>query len=207
MLRWMDQELERELHALISKGKPALEIIKKLHDVTGAPFQDCKQWVFEHTPRTITPCPYCQAPLASRQAKQCFKCGYDWHDPNNVIRRGDPNWNRFGLNKDATYVVELCQKPDGERYTKYREVEAGEHDPFCVLETESALGSQFIEWGFYNYAKHLKLTNGDEFGFEAHGIWMTRDEGKYMLTRSKGNVGKSEQPPWVNGIAPRLPPK
>jgi hypothetical protein len=203
----MNPEVERELLSRISKGERPLEIIRRLREATGAPLEDCKRWVVEHTPREIALCPYCEAPLPTSQAKQCFKCGHDWHDPSSVVRRGDPNWNRFGLRKDATYVVELCQKQTGERYTKYREIGSGEHDPHCVLETEPALGSQFIEWGFYEYAKHLRLADGREFGFEAHGIWMTREEVEYKLRRVRGTLGKDEQPPWVNGIPPRLPPK
>jgi hypothetical protein len=34
------------------------------------------------------PCPYCGAPLRTEKAKQCLKCGMDWHDPANVYRRG-----------------------------------------------------------------------------------------------------------------------
>jgi len=25
-------------------------------------------------------------------ALQCFACGMDWHDANNIVQRGDPNW-------------------------------------------------------------------------------------------------------------------
>ena len=151
----------------------------------------------------ITLCPYCKASLVSDLAKQCFHCGMDWHDPTTVVRRGSPNWNRFGLNADAMYVVELCQQPTGGRYTKYREISHGEHDPNCVLETEAATGAQFINWGFYEYAKHLKLSDGSNFGFEAHGIWMTEAEMKCILGRRR----EETPPPWVNGIPPMLPPK
>jgi hypothetical protein len=33
------------------------------------------------------PCPYCGRLLRNRRASQCFVCGMDWHDPNNVINR------------------------------------------------------------------------------------------------------------------------
>jgi hypothetical protein len=36
------------------------------------------------------PCPYCGAPLRTERARQCVKCGMDWHDPANVFRRGQP---------------------------------------------------------------------------------------------------------------------
>jgi hypothetical protein len=34
------------------------------------------------------PCPYCGAALRTPRSKQCFICGTDWRDPENVIRRG-----------------------------------------------------------------------------------------------------------------------
>lgn len=32
------------------------------------------------------PCPYCGSQLRTRLAKQCRKCGKDWHDPDNIIQ-------------------------------------------------------------------------------------------------------------------------
>jgi hypothetical protein len=84
----LDPEFERELLSLIRDGTRPLEIIKRLREATGAPFEDCKRWVAEHAAGPTAPCPYCQAPLATSRAEQCFKCGRDWHDPNNVFRHG-----------------------------------------------------------------------------------------------------------------------
>lgn len=33
-------------------------------------------------------CPYCDHKLASDLAQQCLECGMDWHDPDNIVRRG-----------------------------------------------------------------------------------------------------------------------
>jgi RNA-directed DNA polymerase len=35
-------------------------------------------------------CPYCSADLRTSSAQQCFNCGCDWHNPNQIVRRG-PN--------------------------------------------------------------------------------------------------------------------
>lgn len=146
------------------------------------------------------PCPYCGAPLPTVRSKQCLKCHYDWHDPDNVVRHADERWNRFGLDWGKTYVVELCQKPDGTRYTRYREVD-GDRDPFAVLETTPATGKQFVDWGFYTYAEHLLLSNGMRFEFEAHGIWLTAAEVEYLC-----NDHWTGRAPWVNDIQPNFPP-
>ncbi len=35
-------------------------------------------------------CPYCGVSLPTIHANQCFACGVDWHDPQNVFQRGTP---------------------------------------------------------------------------------------------------------------------
>lgn len=37
---------------------------------------------------TLGLCPYCSADLKTNLAQICFRCGADWHDPANVVRRG-----------------------------------------------------------------------------------------------------------------------
>lgn len=147
------------------------------------------------------PCRYCGVPLATDRAKQCIDCGYDWRDPANVVCRRKPGWNRLGLNQDATYVLELCQTPTGERYTKFREVSSDARDLHLVFETESASGRQFVEWKFpHEWCKHLVLGSGMRFWFEPHGIWLTEAEMRYIKNRRDG------EPPWPGGIPPLLPP-
>ncbi|MCI0360910.1 MAG: reverse transcriptase family protein [Planctomycetaceae bacterium] len=57
---------------------------------------DWIKWVFTgessvrlHVPGTPGICPYCRVPLRSLEARQCFSCGADWHDPTRV-RFGTP---------------------------------------------------------------------------------------------------------------------
>lgn len=150
------------------------------------------------------PCPHCNAPLPSPRARQCLRCHTDWHDSANVHQVDIGNWNRLGLDVEKDYVVELCQQPDGSRYTHYRQYPEGPADPFAVLETTPASAKQFLAWGLHKYAEHLKLSNGQGFGFEAHGIWLTDLEWQYMDAEESGS---SSAAPWVHGIPPRLPPK
>jgi hypothetical protein len=59
----------------------ALEIRVLSHDL--AP-----ELLAEMSPRQRVPvCPYCGKGLRTKNAKQCFDCGMDWHDPGNPIRR------------------------------------------------------------------------------------------------------------------------
>ena len=122
----------------------------------------------------------------------------------NPKQLGNPDWNRFGLDKTRTYVVELCQEPSGRRYTKYRDVETGSPDTHAVLETESATGARFVVWGFYTYANHLRLSDGSRFDFDAHGVWLTHSEMEFLASNS---TGPWESGPWVNGIPPAFAPK
>ena len=127
-------------------------------------------------------------------------CRYDWHDPENVKVPADPNWNQFGLDVNITYVVELLQCSSGRRTTKYRIADQKPSET-AVFETVPASGKLFIEWGHYGYAKHIPLSNGRRFEFEAHGIWLIDEEIAYL----EQSGPSSFPPPWINGIAPNFP--
>jgi hypothetical protein len=136
---------------------------------------------------------------------QCLACGWDWHDDDHHVQRGSPTWNRFGIEPERQYVVELCQRPDGHRYAQYRFANIESTDTDAVLETVPALGQRFIEYGFHVYCKELKLTSGESFAFDSHGIWLTETEIRRMKDRSTP-YWEGDQSFWVNGIAPQFPP-
>lgn len=67
--------------------EPSVEELNNLWQIIG----DCEQSLYQELKREIfgelfepMPCPYCGATLRSIKAKQCRKCGRDWHDPNNI---------------------------------------------------------------------------------------------------------------------------
>lgn len=150
------------------------------------------------------PCPYCNAPLPSPRARQCLRCHTDWHNAAKVHQVDVGSWNVLGLDTDKDYVVELCQQQDGRRYIRHRQYPSGSTDPFAVLETTPAPAKAFLAWGVEGYAKHLKLRNGQDFGFDAHGVWLTDSEQQYMAT---GQSWSNQNAPWVSGIPPKLPPR
>ena len=177
--RTISPELEAELRRLIGQGHH-VAAIKRYRAATGCGLADGAAWLNEYLAtfvppiRTGTPCPYCGQPLRTPKAKQCRDCGMDWHDPSNVVKRG--HGNRLGLLQDSTYALELCQRSDGTRFTKYREFFSGMLDPGHVFETEPARGSEFIEWAIKDRRDHLQLTNGDRFGIDSDGAWLTESE-------------------------------
>jgi hypothetical protein len=81
------------------------------------------------------PCPYCGNPLRTPKALQCLCCGMDWHDPSQVVRRGQPDHNRFGLTKDALYVVELGQQAEDFRrcVADFMAEAAQEYETICFI--------------------------------------------------------------------------
>ena len=82
-------ELETALQALISQRR-TVEAVKKFREATSAPLGECKEWV-ENRMGSVQrrwkgrPCPYCQRPLRTNEARQCFECAKDWHDLTNLI--------------------------------------------------------------------------------------------------------------------------
>ena len=153
------------------------------------------------TAAPLFPCPYCGRDLVSEKARQCLYCGMDWHDPYNVVQRGNPNWNRLGLDPPKEYVVELLLHPSGKRTTQYREADAPPSS-FAILETTPATGQQFVGWGKCAYCEHLPLTDGRRFGFDANGVWLTDTEIEFM----RNDRWWEKHVPWENGITPLFEP-
>lgn len=59
-----------------------------------------------------------------------------------------------------------------------------------------------VKGDLFGIAKAVKLTDGSSFGVEAHGLWLTPEE----CAAFERNVTWYEMP-WLNGLAPVLPPK
>ena len=70
-----------ELSLAPMAGGDGLEISLLSHDLS-------PEFLTEVSPRHRLPvCPYCGKAIRTDNAKQCFECGMDWHDPSNPIRR------------------------------------------------------------------------------------------------------------------------
>lgn len=151
------------------------------------------------------PCPYCMALLPTAKAQQCLACGWDWHDAQNPVRRGNPEWNRFGIDVTRPYVVALCQRRDGHRYYEFLLADESNGNPDVVLMSERMTGADLVSWAQSGKREHLHLTTGEQFAFDAHGIWLTYSEIARMRDRS-APWREGDQSFWVNGIAPLFPP-
>jgi len=172
-------ELEEELKRLVAQGQ-RIAVIKQYREATGCGLTHAKRWLDQYLTTFVAPiwsrapCPYCGQPLRTPKARQCVDCGMDWHDPSHVVKRG--NGNRLGLVQDSTYVIELCQRSDGTRFTKYRDYSSGMLDPDHAFETGPARGSEFVEWTIKKRRDHLQLTKGERFGVDSNGAWLTEGE-------------------------------
>lgn len=85
-------KLEADIRALIARGS-VIDAIKWLRKTSGCGLAAASAHVSRILattdlvrPRTTGPCPYCGKALRTNMAQQCFECGADWHDPDNVVR-------------------------------------------------------------------------------------------------------------------------
>ncbi|HEX8913441.1 MAG TPA: hypothetical protein VF796_13855 [Humisphaera sp.] len=155
----------------------------------------------DHRRRTTAPCPHCGAPLPTAQARQCFVCRTDWHDPRNVVRRPDPEWDRLGLEWRTPYAAELCQSPDRRRYVVYRRAEGGTPDPHRVFDTPAHPGWRWVAWGEHGFGGAVAATTGEAIVFDADGVWLTWDEVRGLHRHARGEVTWSDVP-WATDAPP-----
>ncbi|HEU4338650.1 MAG TPA: hypothetical protein VFS19_01160 [Planctomycetota bacterium] len=90
--RFLDLEPETASRARrLFKAKRIYDAIREIVEATGCSLNWAKLWV-EHPDGPMLPpvqwpgppCVYCGEPLRTKLAKQCFECGTDWHDPDNI---------------------------------------------------------------------------------------------------------------------------
>lgn len=80
---------EQELREIAEKD--GIKAMATLRTLTGCSAAWAKIWVLhpdgpqQKTHRHRPPCPYCGRPLSRTRAKECFRCGMDWHDPHNPV--------------------------------------------------------------------------------------------------------------------------
>ena len=110
-------------------------------------------------------------------------------------------WLRAEVDEDKEYRVVLCRKANGERCFKLLAI--GESPPSeSVFVTEAVPIPLLLRRDFLGISEAVKLTNGQPFGVDAHGIWLTKEECDAWGT-ARGSSGI----PWLDGLPPHLPPK
>jgi hypothetical protein len=94
-------EVARAFYQQLVKGVPIAGALRAARDHARARFPQDPTWLaytcFADPNASVWPlprprvkparCPYCPAFLPTPQARQCFRCGMDWHDPKNVVCR------------------------------------------------------------------------------------------------------------------------
>jgi len=84
-------EVALEVESLALAGK-VVAAMARLRAGSTYSLAECTEMILarwsERARQPEMPCPYCGQPLKSPLAKQCFQCGLDWHDDDNVVRRG-----------------------------------------------------------------------------------------------------------------------
>ena len=76
------------------RSLPPAEAMRELQKQTGCSVVLAKVWVVHpngpHKARIKPPCPFCGEPLFSERTRQCLKCDWDWHNPDDLknLREG-----------------------------------------------------------------------------------------------------------------------
>ena len=109
-------------------------------------------------------------------------------------------WLRSDVHEACEYRVSLCQAGTGKRSFKLLALGQEEPDESVfvtgIVPTELLLRRDFI-----GISEAVKLSNGQPFGVDAHGVWFTKEELDALNARASWR-----SVPWVNGLPPILPP-
>lgn len=95
----VDVEVARAFYQQLATGVPIAAALRASRDHARAQFPQGPTWLaytcFAGPNASVWPvpkpweervrCPYCPAFLHTPRARQCFECGMDWHDPDNVV--------------------------------------------------------------------------------------------------------------------------
>lgn len=109
----------------------------------------------------------------------------------------------YALPERDLFVLDLIQLADGQRLIIPRKPDAPPHVD-RVFSTKAYFGDDLMSWRAYlQLPKYVELEDGNKFLLEAHGAWLTLEEGEYLFR----GATSSASPPWVNGIPPSLPPE
>jgi hypothetical protein len=106
------------------------------------------------------------------------------------------------MKDDELYVVDLVQEKNGRRYLRPRRIE-WPADPDAAFTSEPATGAQIRNW---QCGQAQMTIRGTMFVLDAHGVWMTVAEMRYIFSRRLATP-KPSPPAWVNGLPPLFPPK
>lgn len=109
-------------------------------------------------------------------------------------------WLRSEVDEACEYRVSLCQQRTGRRYFKLVAVDGEEPDE-SVFVTGVVPTALLLRRDFIGISEAVKLSNGQPFGVDAHGVWFTREE----LNALKAGASWHSVP-WLKGLPPILPP-
>jgi hypothetical protein len=109
---------------------------------------------------------------------------------------------RTNLEPQETYVLDFVQFENGYREILPRLANEQPH-PQRIFSSLAYSGADLRRWILEDtVVENTRLENGNKFELDAHGIWLTVEESRYMTNRNEFS-----EPPWVNGMPPVFPRK
>ena len=115
-------------------------------------------------------------------------------------------WKRSDVDENKEYVVLLCDDGQGDRYYELCEISQITEkslNPDCVFVTEVVPIQLILNGNVGGISETVKLTNGDPFYCEAHGIWLSKQESDDW-DHDDGSLSSIR---WERGCIPNFPPR
>ena len=111
-------------------------------------------------------------------------------------------WKRAEVVDGQRYQLALCQNTSGERSYALHRVDDTQLPTDAVFMTDEVPNDLLLRRDFEGIASTVRLTNGNRFWVEAHGVWLTHDENIALSAKVD-----HARVPWLNGLPAKFPPR
>lgn len=108
-------------------------------------------------------------------------------------------WKMSEIRDDVEYKIELCQDSHGRRSLRLTDTKTAGNRPDAIFETGVVSNDILRTRDLYLLSEEVRLVDGGQFEFDAHGIWFTKEE--------MDALDEEREVTWSTKSPPRLAPR